>query len=77
MNNQKLAYGMNFISAVLTLTQTEHIFQIVQLILTIIAVIVSTGFTIYKWYKSAMKDGKITEEEIEDLKDKLDIKGKK
>lgn len=77
MNNQKVAYGLNLFSAILTLAQTEHIFQIVQLILTIVAVIVSTAFTIYKWYKSAMKDGKITDEELEDLQEKLNIKGKK
>lgn len=58
-------------AVVFTALQTEEIFQIISLIFTIISIIVSLSFTIYKWYKEAKKDGKITEEEIKELTKKI------
>lgn len=53
-------------SAVLTILQTMPVFQIVQLVLTCIATLVTIAYTLWKWYNSAKKDGKIDSEEIEE-----------
>lgn len=58
-------------NVVLTAIQTNEIFQVVSLVLTIISVCVSLLYTIYKWYKRATSDGKITKEEVEDLKEEI------
>lgn len=54
------------ISTVFTVLQTNETWQIICLVLTAISITVTTAFTIYKWVKSATKDGKITEEELEE-----------
>lgn len=56
---------------VLTITQTKEVFQIINLILTAIAFIISVFYTCWKWYRNAKKDGKITVDEIDDLADRL------
>ena len=55
------------ISTVLTISQTNEVFQLIQIILTSIAVLVSIAYTIWKWRKNAKKDGKITSDEVDDL----------
>lgn len=55
------------VGAVLTVVQTNEVFQLVSLILTCIATAVAIGFTIYKWVKAATADGKIDEKELEEL----------
>lgn len=47
-----------------TAAQTKQIFQFISLGVTIASVLVSLAFTLFKWYKEAKKDGKITKEEI-------------
>lgn len=51
---------------------TQEVVQIIYYVLGCLALIFSLSFTIYKWYKSAKADGKITFDEIEDLKDKVE-----
>lgn len=41
--------------------------QIIYYILAGLAILFSLSFTVWKWYKAAKADGKITAEEIEDL----------
>ena len=60
------------ISTYLTITQTNEVFQLIQLILSILAFLVTILFTIWKWYKNAKKDGKITIDEVEELFDNLE-----
>ena len=55
------------ISTILTVAQTNEIFQLIQIILTSIAVLVSLGYTIWKWWKNAKKDGKIEQDEVDEL----------
>ena len=59
----------------LTAGITLEAVQIIYYILAGLAIVFSLSFTIWKWYKTAKADGKITVEEIEDLekqvKDKL------
>lgn len=67
------------ISAILTIVQTNEIFQIISLVLTILTTLLTFIFTIYKWIKMSKEDGKIDEDEIkqgieivEDFKESLD-----
>ena len=71
--------------------QTDWIFQWIQLGLAIACSLVLLAYRIWKWYKEAKADGKITKDEIKegidiiveggkDIKDKIDksnIKGEK
>ena len=67
MTKQIVEYASCGVGAVLTVVQTNQVFQLVSLILTCIATAVAIGFTIYKWYKAAKADGKIDEKELEEL----------
>ena len=51
---------------VLTAVQDNPVFQTITLILSIITSIVLLAYRIWKWWKEAKKDGKITKEEIKD-----------
>lgn len=78
----------NSVAVVFTAIQTNEILQYISLGLTIFSVCVTIAYNIYKWYKKASADGKITEEEIKEgvdiikdgineAKDQIDKKGKK
>lgn len=67
-----ISYAGDGVGVVLTAMQTEHSFKVASLILTIIATSISIAFTIWNWYKSAKKDGKITLEEINELGEKIE-----
>lgn len=58
----------------------NQILTICGLILTIISTLVSITYVIWKWWKKAKEDGKITEDEVDelmdDLKDTIDDKKK-
>ena len=76
--------GFNYlgdvVAVILTATQTNEIFQLVSLVLTIVATgfsIIFTSVRLYFWFKEATKDGKLTEEEIEDGKSIIDDLNKK
>ena len=51
---------------VLTAVQTNQIFQTISLILTCIATLLTIAYNIYRWYKKATEDKKITPEEIKE-----------
>ena len=78
MNNNHGWIGTG-ISAILTIVQTNEVFQIISLVLTILTTLLTFIFTIYKWIKISKEDGKIDEDEIkqgieivEDFKESLD-----
>lgn len=71
MKNSIIEWSCCALSALLTATQTEHVFQIIQLVLTCIGAAVAIAFTIFKWYKAAKADGKITMDELMQLGDQL------
>lgn len=54
---------------IFTALQTQEIFQVISLILTCVATLVTIAYTLYKWYKNAIKDGKIDDKEIGELVD--------
>lgn len=76
-NSNGASYGADMIGAVFTAVQTDTTLQIISLVLTIVATVFSIAFTIYKWYKSAKSDGKITKDEIDELIDELNRKDMK
>ena len=63
--------GGTALESVLAVAQTNEILQTIQIILAIITFLVTIGYTIWKWYKNAKKDGKITKDEVEDLVDDI------
>lgn len=54
-----------------TATQTNQTMQTINLIITIVVGVVTLAYTIFKWYRKAKEDGKITPDEIEDLVDEV------
>lgn len=80
--NDKVSVG-GIAGSVLTIMtaagMTQEVVQIVYYVLGALALLFSLSFTIWKWYREAKKDGKITEEEVDDLFNKIndEIKEKK
>lgn len=70
-NNNLFGYISTGFMTFLTVVQVNEIFQVVQLILTIISLIVTVSFTVWKWYKNASEDGKITKDEVDELMDNI------
>ena len=62
----------NGLTYVMTTIQTNEIFQIVELCLSILTSLIIIGFKIWKWWKNASADGKITKEEIKELSDDIE-----
>lgn len=54
------------IGALATVAQPDELLRYIQLGLSILSTLVIIVFNIYKWYKNAKKDGKITKEEIKE-----------
>lgn len=54
-------------SGILTFIQQNEIMQIISFSVTILSGVVSLAFNIYKWVRKAKKDGKITDEELDEL----------
>lgn len=69
MKNNYTPEGLNVLTYILAVAQMNEIFQIVQLVLSCLTSIVLIGFRLYKWYKVAKEDGKITKEEINEAID--------
>lgn len=68
-SNDLISWIGSVVGGVFTATQTNQIFQIVSLIATILSTSVALAYTIWKWWKKAKEDGKITEDEIDNLMD--------
>ena len=54
------------------IAQEELLLKYIQLTLGIIATCLSVAFTIWKWWKKASEDGKITKDEVDELINDLD-----
>ena len=57
----------NTISWALTVSQTKEVFEIVQIIVATIVSLLTAAYIVWKWYKKAKEDGKITADEVVDL----------
>lgn len=78
MSKFRIDYVLDGIALYLASIQVDEILKYVQLIAGILATIISIAFSIWKWWKKASADGKITKDEIKDgieiIKDHLDDK---
>lgn len=78
MKNTRFDYILDVVAITLGLTQGEDLLRYIQLGFGILATLISIAFSIWKWWKKASADGKITKDEIkelsDELKDKLDDK---
>ena len=63
-----LESGANGLMYIFTLAETNEYFKFVELILSILMTLFIIVVNVVSWYKKAKKDGKIDEEEIEELK---------
>lgn len=62
---------------ILTGTLSQDVMQVVLLVIGIISALFSLFVNIYTWWNKAKKDGKITAEEVEELKEIVDNHTKK
>lgn len=56
---------------ILTAIQTNETWQLVQIILSCVVSAVTIAYILWKWWKKAKADGKITAEEIEELEKEI------
>lgn len=66
MNKDGLGYITNGIAIVFSALQQNELFSIISWVLTILATLVTIAYTLWKWWRRAKADGKITDEEIEE-----------
>ena len=72
MFRDELFCGANTaINWILTATQTDETLKTIQLILACITTAITIAYTIWKWYRKAKEDLKITEDEIDDLANQI------
>lgn len=62
----------NGIGYVFAAIQTNEVLQIIQFVISSLLTIVILLYKVWKWLREAKKDGKITNEEIDELGDILD-----
>ena len=62
----------NSFAVVGTLIQTEHVFQIISLVLTCVSVLISLILSLKKWYTQAKSDGRIDSDEIDEALSEID-----
>lgn len=67
MREKPINYIASVVACITTAIQSNEIFSYVSLSLTILSIVVSLAFTIYRWYKVATTDGRIDNEEIDEL----------
>lgn len=68
MQKDGLVFGsIAVLETMVTVSQTNEVFQTIQIIISALAGAVALAYTIWRWYRNAKKDGKITEDEIDDL----------
>ena len=70
-SNDYLSYVGSVFGTICTALQTDEVLRYIQLGLTILSTLFAIAFTIYKWWKKASEDGKITSEEVKDLTDDI------
>lgn len=70
-----ISYIADGIAVIMTGLQTNEVFQLISLIITIVASLFSvifTGVRLYYWFKNASEDGKISKEEVDEAKSIID-----
>ena len=64
--NEIISFIANGVTYVVALSQTNEVFQIVELVFAILTSVILLLYRLWKWYNEAKKDGKITKDEIKD-----------
>lgn len=64
MNHNKTSLACNGVALFFTAIQDNQTLQLISFILTMLSIIVSLSFSIWKWIKEIKKDGQITPDEI-------------
>ena len=68
MTKDGIVFGsIAVLETMVTVSQTNEVFQTIQIIISALAGAVALAYTIWRWYRNAKKDGKITEDEIDNL----------
>ena len=68
MEKDGIVFGsIAVLETMVTVSQTNEVFQTIQIIISALAGAAALAYTIWRWYRNAKKDGKITEDEIDDL----------
>lgn len=70
-NDEVVGWVGTAIGTISTALQVDQFLHTLQAILTVITLVISLSYTIWKWYKKASKDGKITKDEVDELFDNL------
>ena len=65
-------FAGNGLTYILAAIQSNEILQWIEFGLSIAVSVVLLAYRIWKWWKEATKDGKITPEEIKDLADTIE-----
>ena len=68
MQKDGIVFGsIAVLETMVTVSQTNEVFQTIQIIISALAGAVALAYTIWRWYRNAKKDGKITPNEVDDL----------
>ena len=68
MQKDGIVFGsIAVLETMVTVSQTNEVFQTIQIIISALAGAVALAYTIWRWYRNAKKDGKISEDEVDDL----------
>lgn len=70
-NNDFMAWIGSVFGTILTATQQDEVLRWIQLGLTILSTLIAIAYTIWKWWRKASADGKITPDEVDELVDDL------
>lgn len=61
-----LCYTLTGLQTIFTSLQDNELYQIIQMVLSLLSGVLVIAYTIWKWYVRAKKDGKITIDEIDE-----------
>lgn len=73
MEDRNIAgYAFGGLGVILSGVNPDQILSVTLSILSVISILVSLAFSLYRWYHLAKKDGKISKDEIDDLNKIID-----
>ena len=64
---ESISIGGNVITYVLAAIQTNEVLQIIEFVMSVVLTLVILAYRVWQWWKEAKKDGKISEDEIDEL----------
>lgn len=70
-HDEIVGFGGTAFGTIMTAIQANEVLQIIQAILTVIGLLITISYTIWKWYRKAKEDGKIEPQEVDELMEDL------